>query len=49
MAVKALINGVERPAATIAQGIMSVVCAIFVFLCVRSFIEARRARAARGE
>jgi hypothetical protein len=49
MAMKAVINGIEKPMATIEQAIMSAACALFVFLCVRSFIEARRARAARGE
>jgi hypothetical protein len=36
-------NGV-RPA-TIEQGLLALVCAVFVALCVRSFIVARRNRA----
>lgn len=35
-----------RPAAVQVQVIMCVVCALFVTLCVRSFIEARKARQA---
>ena len=34
----------ERPAASIAQGLTAVVCAVFIGLAVRSFILARRAR-----
>lgn len=33
-----------RPAAAISQSIMAILCAIFVALCVNSFIAARRAR-----
>jgi hypothetical protein len=36
---------VERPAAVIAQSLMAVICLIFVVLCVRSFINARRSGA----
>ena len=36
---------IERPRAVAVQLIMAVICAIFVALCVRSFIMARRARA----
>lgn len=36
----------ERPAALISQGLTFVLSAIFVALCVRSFIEARKAREA---
>ena len=39
----------ERPAAVLAQGITLLLSAIFVGLCVRSFIEARKAREAAGE
>ena len=35
---------VERPAAVAAQSAMAVLMAIFVALCVRSFVAARRAR-----
>ena len=37
---------VSRPIAVAEQGTMAVVCLIFVLLCVRSFIAARRAREA---
>jgi hypothetical protein len=45
--VKAHLSQVElaRPAAVYEQLAMAVVCLIFVALCVRSFIAARRARA----
>lgn len=36
---------VARPNAVIAQSIMSVLCIAFTWLCVRSFISARRNRA----
>ena len=36
----------ERPAAVLAQGLTLLLSVIFVSLCVRSFIEARRARGA---
>jgi hypothetical protein len=36
---------VERPRAVVAQTIMALTCALFVGLCVKSFIHARRARA----
>jgi hypothetical protein len=35
---------VERPAAVLSQSLMAVCCAVFVGLCVKSFIDARRAR-----
>jgi len=38
---------VERPAAAVVQTLMVVLCAVFVSLCVHSFISARRRRAAR--
>jgi hypothetical protein len=37
---------VARPAAVIAQSVMAILMAIFVGLCVKSFIDARRNRAA---
>lgn len=40
---------VERPAAIVAQSIMAVLCLLFTFLCVRSFINARRSRTAEGK
>jgi hypothetical protein len=48
MTVKALVAAqgapLARPTATLEQGVMAVICLIFVGLCVRSFIAARRAR-----
>jgi hypothetical protein len=42
-----LISGgeVERPTAVVLQSVMAVLCAVFVGLCVNSFIAARRRRA----
>ncbi len=37
---------VIRPDAAIVQAIMSTICLVFVALCVRSFIAARRSRVA---
>lgn len=37
---------VERPAAVRSQAIMCVLCLVFVLLCVRSFMAARRSREA---
>lgn len=43
--IPALLAGtVERPAAVVSQLIMSLICLVFVILCVKSFIDARRAR-----
>lgn len=43
----ALLSGapLERPAAVATQSIMAVLCLVFVALCVKSFIDARRGRA----
>jgi hypothetical protein len=38
-------ENVARPEAVQAQAAMAIVCAIFVGLCVNSFIQARKARA----
>lgn len=38
------LNELQLSAAVIAQVAMSVVCLVFVILCVRSFIDARRNR-----
>jgi hypothetical protein len=35
---------VARPVAVIEQDVMAVLCAIFVALCVKSFVDARRRR-----
>lgn len=37
-------GGVERPAAVAAQSAMAALMAVFVGLCVKSFVGARRAR-----
>jgi len=43
--IPALIAGTaERPAAVVSQLIMALICLVFVILCVKSFIDARRAR-----
>jgi fluoride ion exporter CrcB/FEX len=36
---------VERPAAVISQSIMAVLMAVYVGMCVKSFIDARKRRA----
>lgn len=38
----------ERTAAVISQSIMAFLCLLFVILCVRSFVQARRAREQQG-
>jgi hypothetical protein len=45
-----LLSGTEvvRPAAVVAQSVMAILTAVFVGLCVKSFVDARRARAAQG-
>ena len=45
--IGALLSGgeVERPAAVIAQAIMAVLMAVYVAMCVKSFIDARKKRA----
>lgn len=39
---------VERPSAAVAQGLMALLMAVFVAMCVKSFKAARRARAAQS-
>ena len=39
---------VARPGAVVAQSIMALLMAIYVGLCVKSFVDARRARRAQG-
>ncbi len=39
----------ERPIAIVMQLVMGVVCAVFVGLCVRSFINVRKAREAAAK
>ena len=45
--IGAVLSGepVDRPAAIVAQSVMAVLCLVFVILCVRSFINARRSGA----
>jgi len=45
--LRVLLSGqeIERPIAAVMQGIMALTCAVFVGLCVKSFVDARRARA----
>jgi hypothetical protein len=40
--------GVDRPAAVVAQSAMALLMAVFVALCVKSFVDARRARIGPG-
>ncbi len=41
--IPALLDGTaERPAAVITQALMAVICLVFVILCVKSFIDARK-------
>lgn len=43
--IPALLDGTaERPAAVVSQVLMSVICLVFVILCVKSFVDARRNR-----
>jgi hypothetical protein len=46
MKLPSLLAGQEvaRPAAVISQSIMGALTAVFVALCVKSFIDARKAR-----
>jgi hypothetical protein len=46
MLLKALVSSgpIARPVAAEEQGVMGLLCAIYVGLCVRSFIAARRSR-----
>jgi len=46
MVIKALTNGIQRPTAFWCQVIMLALCGLFIALCVRSFIAARRSRSA---
>lgn len=53
---KGLIGGIrhlagteaERPMAVLGQSVMCVLCVLFLGLCVRSFIQARKAQAAEN-
>lgn len=50
LSVPALLRGdlLQRPEAVKAQAVMAVLSLLFVVLCVRSFINVRRARTAAG-
>ena len=51
MKLPVLLTGGEiaRPTAVAIQAAMAIVCLIYVLLCVRSFVKARRAGAAQRE
>jgi hypothetical protein len=49
MVIRSIAGGVERPLALIESAILAASCALFVFLCVKSFVDARRRRAQRVE
>jgi hypothetical protein len=40
---------VERPAAVISQSVMAILMVAFISFCVKSFIDARRARISKGQ
>ncbi len=44
MVIRALVGGAELGLASTGQLIMAALCGVFLILCVRSFIAARRAR-----
>ena len=46
--VKAHGGPLARPEATEEQAVMAVICLVFVAMCIRSFIAARRGRNAQG-
>jgi hypothetical protein len=48
--VRPLLKGSDiKPVAASMQALMALACAVFVGLCVKSFIDARRARAQKTE
>jgi hypothetical protein len=49
--VSTLLSGgeIERPIAVVMTALMTILCGVFVGLCVKSFIDARRARAQKAE
>ena len=51
MKLPVLLTGgeLDRPAAVAVQAAMAMVCFVFLLLCVRSFIKARRAGAAQRD
>ena len=40
---------IERPAAVISQSVMAILMVAFISFCVKSFIDARRARINKGQ
>ena len=46
--IKLVTGGEARPATVLSKVITSILCGVFVFLCVQSFIAARKARKAAG-
>ena len=40
---------IERPAAVISQSVMAILMVAFISFCVKSFIDARRARISKGQ
>ncbi len=51
MKLPVLLTGgqLDRPTAVAVQAVMAIVCFVFVLLCIRSFIKARRAGAAQRD
>jgi hypothetical protein len=49
MVIRGLAAGIQRPAAFVESAILAGLCALFVGLCVKSFIDARRRRSQRAE
>jgi len=49
LSLPALLTGgeLERPMAVASRSVMAVLCAVFVALCVKSFIDVRKAREAQ--
>jgi len=44
-----IFGGEVRPVAAIVQILLALICGIFLGLCVKSFIDARRARAQKTD
>lgn len=51
MKLPVLLTGgqLDRPTAVAVQAVMAIVCFVFVLLCIRSFIKARRAGTAQRD
>jgi hypothetical protein len=48
MVVQGLVGGITRPVAFWESAALAALCAVFVLLCVKSFIDARRRRSERA-